>query len=679
MEIIKKIILPVSLLLCSVCFAQNDTINFFKIDTIPVLKEVVVSGIIPTSVNETSWNITSLPQQKMRAYGAFNISDALARLPGISQLTTGVGISKPVIRGLYGNRVLAVLSGLRFDNQQWQDEHGLGLNDMGIDRVEVIKGASGLLYGSEAMGGALNMIEEASSKPGTKTVDINTSLFSNTYGIFTDVGFKGATDKYNWRVRAGINSQADYSDGDNKRILSARFGGYYLKGSFGFVKKKWTSINQYSGSLDNYGFIMPDNLEPQISDGRLSRSMDGPHHTVLLNVLSSQNNISLQHSTIKLNVGAQSNLRMEDEGGNEISLKMLLSSLLYNAQWIKPIGKTTELILGNNFLFQNNTNYGKRIIIPDANTMENGVAAYIKSRLHTIILEGGIGFSIRNIHTFETSTLNAPGKPIQPFNKTLPVMNGCGGIVINPDRHWNFKLNAGTGFRSGNLAELSSDGLHEGTLRYEIGDPDLKIEHNINTEIDFTYTCNGIVISSATFYNHFRNYIYLSPTGRQYYGFDVYQYEQADANLYGNETTLEFTLPFYKLLQFESYFSTVTGKLTENTYLPFIPANKWHNGFTLRFNDGKRLQNIICTFSTDNYFAQTHPAESETSTGNYCLLNAGFSFSWKMPKKIINISIAANNLLDKAYYDHLSRYKDYDILNIGRNVVLNVHIPFSLN
>src|SRR5207247_7776087 len=102
----------------------------------------------------------SISVQKMRQAGALNIADALSKLPGISQLNTGPAISKPVIRGLYGNRVLAVLSGLKFDNQQWQDEHGLGLNDVGIDRVEVIKGPVALLYGSEAIDGILRMIDE---------------------------------------------------------------------------------------------------------------------------------------------------------------------------------------------------------------------------------------------------------------------------------------------------------------------------------------------------------------------------------------------------------------------------------------------------------------------------------------------------------------------------------------
>src|SRR5262245_49388753 len=110
------------ILLCmaftTTCFAQvQDTVQ---------LKEVTVSGIRVTPANETSLNIHSMKVSQMRQAGSFNVSDALAKLPGISQLNTGVAISKPVIRGLYGNRVLAVLSGLKFDNQQWQDEHGLG-------------------------------------------------------------------------------------------------------------------------------------------------------------------------------------------------------------------------------------------------------------------------------------------------------------------------------------------------------------------------------------------------------------------------------------------------------------------------------------------------------------------------------------------------------------------------
>jgi hypothetical protein len=124
---------------------------------------------------------------------------------------------------------------------------------------------------------------------------------------------------------------------------------------------------------------------------------------VSLNILSSDNRISLQNSTLKVNVGGQSNLRMEDEGGGETSLKMLLSSGLYNVQWVKPLSTKTQFVVGNNFLFQNNTNYGKRVIIPDANTVESGASVYVRNTSGKFILEAGTGFSCEK-HCYERDT-----------------------------------------------------------------------------------------------------------------------------------------------------------------------------------------------------------------------------------------------------------------------------------
>jgi len=648
-------------------------------DSIPVMKEVVVSGIRSSTTTETSMNIRSLSVQKMRQSGALNVSDALAKLPGINQLGTGPAISKPVIRGLYGNRVLAVLSGLKFDNQQWQDEHGLGLNGVGIDRIEVIKGPASLLYGSEAIGGILNIIEETPNDPGKKTGDVNVGLFSNTYGFSFDAGIKSATQKKNWGLRVGLNSNADYSDGNNNRIQNSRFAGYYIKAAYGFIKRKWTSNNHFTSSLDNFGFITADNSNSFHNDGRLSRSMIGPHHTVLLNVLSSQNKIVLKNSSLDVNVGLQSNLRLEDEGDHSISLNMLLSTFLWRVLWNKQLSVNTELILSNNSQFENNTNFGSRIIIPDANMLESGAAAFLKTQKNELIFEGGLGFSIRNIHTFLTQAVNNPGRDIAPFNKTLPSVNGSVGFAWNPNKKWNLKTNIGTGFRSGNLAELSSNGLHEGTLRYEIGDPDLKVEENINSEISVAYSSKYFQFSAAGFVNHFLNYIYLAPTGTQILAFDVFRFKQFDANLCGTEMMLAINFPFYERLRWETNFSTVAGKLSNGTYLPFIPPAKWTNELRIKCTEGQHFTNIFLFVSTENHFAQTHPAEFETSTSSYWLLNAGINGSWHVKDRAIIFSITGNNILNKNYYDHLSRFKDYHIHNIGRNIVLNIQIPFSIN
>ncbi|HWB64532.1 MAG TPA: TonB-dependent receptor plug domain-containing protein, partial [Chitinophagales bacterium] len=144
--------------------------------------DIVVTGYREMQLRETSANIKSISAADMRLNGAFNVSDGLTKIPGVSQLTTGIAISKPVIQGLYGNRILTLISGLRFDNQQWQDEHGLGLSDMGVDHVEVIKGPMSILYGSDAVGGVLNVIEEKPAPEGKIILDLNTTFHSNTLG-----------------------------------------------------------------------------------------------------------------------------------------------------------------------------------------------------------------------------------------------------------------------------------------------------------------------------------------------------------------------------------------------------------------------------------------------------------------------------------------------------------------
>jgi iron complex outermembrane recepter protein len=654
-------------LFCSTLVGQKDSVM--------LLEEVTVSGIRESVVNETSLNISSVSADKMRENGAFNVSDALAKLPGVSQMNTGVGISKPVIRGLYGNRVQAVISGLRFDNQQWQDEHGLGLSDVGIDRIEIIKGPTALLYGSEAVGGILNILEEKPAAANTQQSDLNTRFFTNTYGLYMDYGFKKASSERHNSYRFGINTNADYTDGNNNRVLNSRFGGVYFKAGWGKNRSKWVSQNHFSSSFDSFGFITSDNQNAKQLDARQSRSMDGPHHLVFLNILGSQNTLSLKNATIKLNAGLQSNLRLEDEGGAKISLSMLLTSALYNFQWVKTVDKTT-FILGNNSIFENNHNFGSRIIIPDANMFETGFAVFMKNNWDKIILESGIGTSVRNINTALTRGVNTPDREIQPFNKWQNAVNGSVGFAYNPLPILNFKINASSGFRSGNLAELSSNGLHEGSLRWEVGDPNLAIEQNLQVEGSAALNSQHLGFSVNIFNNAFKNYIFLAPTGRDYLGFQVYNYLQYDANLYGGEATLTFK-PTAQI-QYDAAFSTVTGALANGTYLPFIPANKVHQEIRFSTTPSVLKPNIYWfSASIDNYAAQTKPAQFETPTDAYYLINIGLGGNFITKSHSIKWSVMCNNLLNTAFFDHLSRFKPYNIYNIGRNVALNVHIPLT--
>lgn len=657
---------------------QNLTIELSA--TARFYPEVIIIGNRVSHPAETPTEVISYSSEDMRKEGAMNLSDGIAKIPGVSQLSTGVGISKPVIRGLFGNRIQTVMLGLRFDNQQWQDEHGLGLSDVGVDRIEIIKGAASLLYGSEAMGGVLNIIEEKPAEIGTTKIDVSTRFFSNTFGTANDVGVKGANAKCNWRIRAGYESHADYTDGNNTRVLNSRFGGEYLKASFGFRKKNWSSQNNYMFSRNNFGFLMDPEDVFQTPDKRQSRSFERPHHTVFLNVFSSDNVIYLKSSKLKVTLGAQVNDRQEQEGGSKISLDMILQSYSTNLLWEKKLSETVDFSLGNQEMYQMNRNVGSRTIVPDANMMESSLFSYIKYKKKVFFLEGGLRYSLKNIHTFETGSINTmgdnPGTTVVTFNKLYKALTGSVGISLFDNKHWNLKSNLSTGFRPGNLAELSSNGLHEGSVRYEIGNINLKTEQNFCGDVFLSYDSKQFTASTSAYWNHFLNYIYLAPTNEEYIGFQIFRYIQKDADLTGSESTLEIHPSGLKWLSLTSSYSVVIGKTGDNEYLPFIPAQNLKSELKFTPKSNGVFTSPYLKVGVDHYFEQNTPGQFETRTGAYSLFNAGLGTELQLKKNQLNISVSGNNLLNTVYYSHLSRFKYFNIYNIGRNISVNFKISF---
>lgn len=656
----------------------NLAANNFKVSLtrLPVaLDEMVVSAYNDEEQRQESFHIEPLPLKEIEKQGSFNLTDALSRVPGISSLSTGIGIPKPVIRGLYGNRILVLFSGLRFDNQQWQDEHGLGLSDIGISRVEIIKGPLSLLYGTEAMGGVINILEEEKPQKGTSSTDAGVEIHSNTAGGTIQAGTKANYGKRWYRVRVAANNHADYSDGNGDRVLNSRFNGLYLKSTYGFKRKNWKSVNHYNFSYNKYGFVFSDISKFFEPDARWSSKMSGPHHNVMLNIFSSLNEIRLKNSLLKLNAGIQSNQRSEDEGGGELSLNMHLLTGQYALKWNKKLGKHTLLVIANNSSVENNTNYGRRKIVPDAWMAESALSGYLRHEFKKLAMEYGIGGGVRHIHTLLTSRVNSPEKDIAPFSQVRPFYNGMLGFSYNPTERLNIKTNIATGVRAPNLAELSSNGLHEGIYTYEIGDPNMTNEQNINTDVGIYYTGKTIQLSVSGFYNHFNGYIYLDPTTEDWFGFPVYRFRQQNARIYGGEAVAGFTPSFVKGLKVTAAYSGLIGELADGDYLPFMPAQKLKPEvrYEKDFSDKCAAYGYV---NADIVMFQGLVNSAEMTTPAYNLLNAGAGITVKGEKANYKVFLAMNNLLNEAYFDHLSRYKFYGLLNIGRDISLNLKINF---
>ena len=360
---------------------------------------------------------------------------------------------------------------------------------------------------------------------------------------------------------------------------------------------------------------------------------------------------------------------------------MLLATVLYNMQWSKMIHPKIEMIISHGSTFENNTNFGARKIIPDAFMFEVLGSAFFKFHLgNKVILETGAGLNDKWIKTLLTPGVNSADKLIHPFSKNWISTNGLAGISFNPTEEWNLKLNASTGVRAPNLAELSSNGLHEGIFTYEIGDPNMKSEQNINADASVSYNQDWVSFSASGFYNRFYNYIYLLPTDRDFFGFPIFVYKQQHAALYGGEFEWELTPQgTAKGLEWSANASTIIGKTDDGNYLPYIPATKLGTNLKYEHDASEKVKNIFGSVGFEYVFEQNRPALHETSTPYYYLLNASVGAKFIFKKGEMNLSVVGNNLLDAKYFDHLSRFKNYGIYNIGRNIVVNVSLPFLFN
>lgn len=629
------------------------------------LREVDIVGTQLSAPRETSRKVDMMNAQEMRENGALSISDALARLPGVTQLTTGVGISKPVVRGLSGNRVQVIAQGQRFDNQQWQDEHGLGLSTDGVERVEVIKGPAALQYGSDAIGGVVNVIDEKPAPLDSTQHDARLQLFSNTLGFSAGYGVKKSDAKKWWRLRAGADSHGDYTSGGNDRVLNSRFASYTAKGAIGWQRGHWSTANSAFVSMSQFGFVF-DSLSRTVADARASRSFDGPHHTVMLGLFTSENTFYGAKLKWKLNLGWTSNKRQEQEGGNKVSLDMLLNTASLLAQATARLGEHGTWTNGATLLYQTNTNIGSRIIVPDATIVEGSVFSYVKLRAKKVTLEGGARFDQRHIQAIRTLDLD------RPFDKSWGAINGSLGMAWDPVEELNLKANVSSGYRSGNLAELGSGGLHEGTRRWEIGDPDLKVESNLSAEVGFTYEWEEQVELSASVYrNSFNDYIYLSPTDEDTLGLHIYRFLQTNATLQGGEATLDVHPTAIKWMDATVSYSHVQADKGDGGPLPFIPADRLMTSVRVL----KRTHGWV-KLSATHTLAQNAPAQFETATPAYTLFTVAAGTMTRWNTHPLEIDLTCNNLTDERYVDHLSRFKTFGLRDMGRNIVLTLKMDF---
>jgi iron complex outermembrane receptor protein len=646
---------------------KENTLDILLTQAAFEMDEVIVSTAFSKLQSQNVMKVEHETIKTLQQKGTSTLIEGLATIPGVSQISTGTSIGKPVIRGLSGNRVLVYSQGVRLENQQFGDEHGLGLNDSGVESVEVIKGPASLLYGSDALGGVLYFNPEKFADAGDFKANFSQKYFTNTQGSNSSIGLKTSTENWKFLARGSFNSHSDYKAGDSDRVTNTRYNETDFKTGIGYSNSSFSSVLRY-----NYNKLDLGIPEEGFGEQTTTKNTAFPRQGVFNHLLSLNNVFFFQNSKLDVDLGYITNDRSEFEDSNEAALHMKLKTFNYNAKYHLPKMGKIETIVGVQGMHQTNANSGEEYLIPDATTNDFGVFGTANYEWNSNVLQAGLRFDNRNVTSIAHGTEGEEGY-FQALDRSFDSFNASLGYKTNLADNLTMRLNVASGFRAPNLAELTSNGVHEGTNRYEIGNGALKTEQNVQTDLNLEYKNSHFEFFVNGFYNHVNNYIYTSPTGNIIDNNDVFAYVQDNAKLYGGEVGLHFHPHPLDWLHFETSFETVTGKKQNGDYLPLIPANNWNNTIRTEFNIKNWFHDGFATLNVSSTFNQDNVSGFETASKGYSLVNLGFGGTVKFGKTAFDVNINGNNLFDKKYIAHLSRLKTDGIPNIGRNIVLGVN------
>ena len=662
------------------------------------LNELVVTGVTgDTKLKNSTAPISILTSKELRSTTSTNIIDAIAKQPGVSQITTGSGISKPIIRGLGYNRIIVMNEGVRQEGQQWGDEHGIEIDGANVNSVEILKGPASLMYGSDAMAGVLILHGAPILPEGEMQANVSTEYQTNN-GLFDySLNFAGNQQGFVWDGRFTQKMAHAYKNKYDGYVPGSQFGELAGRLMLGF-NKRWGHTHLTMTAFHQTPSIIEGERDEETgelvctTDNVKTYSKALPFQQVYHYKTVWDNSLNLSKGWLKAIIGYQQNRRQEfEESEHDYELYFRLHTLTYDVRYLTQEFDGWKLAAGVNGMWQQSQNLGEEALIPAYKLFDIGGYATVSKSLENFTINGGLRYDHRHIN----------------FNaRNFSGVTGSLGAIWNVCRHTNLRLNIARGFRAPNMSELGSDGVHEGTLRYEIGNPDLRPEYSWQADLGIDHSSQYISVQAALFANHISNYIFAKRIDRvAEEGFRTYEYTQGDARLLGFEAGVDFH-PIHSI-HFQNTFSLVDARQMhadeEAKYLPMTPAPRWtselkyeitHHGHTTAniqhhshsalFNNAYVALGLECNLAQNHYYKVD---DTETRTPGYALLSlsAGTDLNIRH-KKVAELYVTADNLLNRAYQSHLSRLKYGDInektgrqgvYNMGRNVVFKLIIPIS--
>ncbi|ANI90794.1 hypothetical protein A9P82_13935 [Arachidicoccus ginsenosidimutans] len=671
-------------------------IDFSKINYLDIqLKEsalenadVVITGVSKaTEIKRDPVPMVAVSKSYINEKAASgNAIDVIANLPGISAVTTGPNISKPFIHGLGYNRVVTSEDGIRQEGQQWGDEHGVEIDQNSIDRVEIIKGPASLSFGSDAIGGVVNMITPAPVADGKILGSLTANYGTNNGLINGSFRLQGNHHGLVWGTIISAKEAKNYQNQHDGRVYATGFKEKDARAMIGLNKSWGYSYLNASlfddlqdipdGSRDSatrkftYQINEADTFRPVVPNSVLnSYAIPTLHQHVQLYRIYDNSNIHLGNGNLLFNLGYQYSHRREfthPENADIPGLNLELTTLTYDVKYDFDLGKGYETTFGVNGMYQNNSlGYSTDFPIPAYHQFDIGSFAVMKKTYDKLDVSAGVRYDHRSFNgkaayidtSGEFPTLYKGSNPAttenvaQQFaalNKSFNGVTGSVGATYNFSNAFLIKANVARGFRAPNIAELSANGPDPGSQIYHVGNSNFKPEFNVQEDLGIALTLPNVSANIELYNNNLSNYIFQqqildangnaervdedgtsNPNGQ----YSKFTYVQTKARIYGGD----FDLDIHPIswLHFENNLTLTYGKNSGNggtvpdslKYLPFIPPLHTHSELRGMFAKGFGIfKNTYAFVGFDHYNAQDRffaAYGTETYTAGYNLLSAG--------------------------------------------------------
>jgi iron complex outermembrane receptor protein len=697
------------------------------------LKEVVVEDELVHTEHAT--NVARLNSKQLAEAAGKSLGESLREIAGVNSMQTGPGIFKPVIHGVHSQRILILNHGIRQEGQQWGAEHAPEIDPFIASDVAVIKDASSIKYGTDAIGGVIVVnpapLPEEAGIGGSMTTVGQTNGRSGVFSGMLEGGIKNH-EGWGWRVQATGKRTGDFQTPHynltNTGIQELNFSGAtgYHGQRFG-VEVFFSHFKSEIGILKGTAIGNQNDLEDAMKrevplyTSSFSYTIAEPRQEVSHNLLKASGHLKLNNSEVRLQYGLQSNHRKEfdfriGDRTKTPALNLRLTTHTLETEWEMQRTANWSICTGVTGMFQQNRKvFGTQRVpfIPDFTNVSLGWFAVTKLLLNKWTLDLGVRYDYRYYSVAGFDYKNSLFKSTIDFNN----ISATAGATVKFRQHETLNINLSSAWRPPHVAELYSVGTHQSAAANEYGflledstnevldidDVSFKTEQGLKFVSTYHRQWNKFAIEVSPYANYIFNYIYLRPTGitqtvRGTYA--TFRYTQTDALFLGLDVSgLWQAHPRIKVVPKVSLLRA--SDESNDDYLIYIPANRYEIAVRYEQPTLGVLKNFYLELKTKYVSRQDRaprvvtveeineaqargedPFEGNSSNfdftappDGYSLWNASAGISWKKEKTQFDFRIGSENLLNTSYREYTNRFRYYAD-DLGRNFILSIKCIF---